>query len=633
MIHEHEALELASAALDFPLSPAEQRELDAALAECEICTERAAAYRDQRRLMAQLPAYEVSEATRHRVARAAAAGRVDNRPPMLLLAAALLLAALLAVAVGAGALNSQRQPSDLGVVEPSISAAPSAQPSSPVTTAAPVATAPTDAGSPGDFPSDTIVTVVSDNVRVRSEPRVADDSIKYEPLLKVGDRLFVVGGPVVANDYEWYEVAPVGNGADRPGTSLPSGWIARGDHDGTPWVAADAPRCPAEPVEIAALAAMHPLERLACFGGRPIAFRAVIRGDGPPAACDPAVSGSPCVAGPDWLAGSGGWTADTSRRRGSGTLGSAPTLALDPSGGVRAADLLDGRVGTMEGSFDHPAASACSPGATPAGQAALTAEEAVLACRERFVVTSAIQARNALEPDTVALTVSDNVRVRSLPVVSDASARLTPLLKTGTGVFVLDGPTIGSGYDWYEVVVPTIRDGDGMLSGWVSVAGKADEPWVAPAKVDCPAVDGITVDVLSRMVVAGVDSRLQCFGAEGGAASPTLRFQASVSPTCAGRAPLTVPAWLAPEGDSLSLTDGAVSVDAKAHPDLAPPVVCGAGDADATFQVEGRFDDPTASTCRANPDLATGTRIEARVAVYRCRSEFVVTKLTRADSP
>ena len=200
-------------------------------------------------------------------------------------------------------------------------------------------------------------------------------------------------------------------------------------------------------------------------------------------------------------------------------------------------------------------------------------------------------------------------------------------------MFVLDGPTIGSGYDWYEVVVPTIPDGDGKLSGWVSVASKADEPWVAPAKVDCPAVDGITVGVLARMVVAGVDSRLQCFGADDGAASPTLRFQASVSPTCADRAPLTVPAWLAPEADSLSLTDGAASVVAKAHPDLAPPVACDTGDASATFQVEGRFDDPTASTCRANPDLATGTPIDARVAVYRCRSEFVVTKLTRADSP
>ena len=87
-----------------------------------------------------------------------------------------------------------------------------------------------------------------------------------------------------------------------------------------------------------------------------------------------------------------------------------------------------------------------------------------------------------------------------------------------------------------------------------------------------------------------------------------------------------------PGGDPC-LTDGGASVKAKAHPDLSPPVVCDTGDVGATFQVEGRFDDPTASTCRANPDLATGTPIEARVAVYRCRSEFVVTKLTRADSP
>jgi hypothetical protein len=632
VIHEHEALELASAALDFPLSPAEQRELDIALAECEICTERAGAYQEQRRLMAQLPAYEVSDATRQRIARAAVAGQVDGGPPMVLLAAALLLAALLAVAVGVGALNNQRQPSDLGIVEPPISTAPSALASPPVAIASPAATTPPDAGSPSDFAKDTIVTVVSNNVRVRSQPRVADDSIKYEPLLRIGDRMFVVRGPVVANDYDWYEVAPVGVDAKRPWTSLPSGWIARGDHDGTPWVAADTPRCPAEPVEIGALAAMHPLERLACFGSRPLAFRAVILGGAPPVACDPAVAGRPCVTGPDWLAGIGGRTADATPHRDVASLTSGPTLALDPAGGVDDSNLTGGRVATIEGSFDHPAAAACSPGATPPGQAAFSAEEAALQCRERFVVTRAVPARNSLEPDTVAVTVSNNVRVRSLPVVSEASVRLTPLLDTGTGVFVLDGPSIGSGFDWYEVVVPTLRDGAGMLIGWVSVASKTDEPWVAPAKLDCPSADGVTVAVLSKMVVAGVDQRLQCFGAHEGAAAPTLRFQSHVRPNCDDRATLIVPAWLALEGPTIELSDGTHVLMAKAHPSLASPVGCSDVDAKTMFQVEGRYDDPASSSCRANPDRP-GTPIDARVAAYRCRNEFVVTGLTQADSP
>ena len=474
--------------------------------------------------------------------------------------------------------------------------------------------------------------MVSDNVRVRSEPRVADDSIKYEPLLKIGDRLFVVGGPVVANDYEWYQVAPVGIDPKRPWTSLPSGWIARGDHDGTPWVAVDAPRCPTEPLEIGELAAMHPLERLACFGSRPLAFRAVVVGDGPPVACDPALAGGPCVAGPDWLAGAGGWSADSSRHRETGSLTSAPTLALDPDGGVSASNLTNGRVATIEGSFDHPAAAGCVPGAAPQGQAALTAEVAALQCRERFVVTGAVPAPNFLEPDTVAVTVSDNVRVRSLPVVSDASERLTPLLRTGTGVFVLDGPTIGSGYDWYEVVVPTLPDGNGLLTGWVSVGSKTDEPWVAPAEVECPSNDGVTVTALATMNVSNVPTALQCFARQGAEPVP-LRFEAFARPRCDDRATPTVPAWLAFEGAYIQLTDGTVTIMAKPHPDIAPAVGCDDVVGDVTFQVEGRYDDPASSSCRANPDLDAGPPIDERVAVYQCRNEFVVTKLTRVASP
>ncbi len=491
MIHEHEALELASASLDFPLSPDEQQELDAALADCEICAERAAAYRSQQRLMTQIPAFEVSELTQRRISKAAVAGRADSRPPMLLLAAALLLALTLAMVAGVGALlNRQQQTPDLGVTEPSSSPVASIEPSVAPPTPTPVASASPIVGSVDAIPPDSIVKVVSDNLRVRSAPRVADDSIKLEPLLKVGDRLFVVGGPVVADDYEWYEVEPVNIDGKRAWFTLPSGWIARGDHDGTPWVAADKPHCPAEPVDIDALAAMHSLERLACFGDRPLAFRAVVMGEGPPTACDASADQGPCVAGPDWLAGVLGWQAYNGTGVDTGSPTSGPSLTIDPAGSVRPGDLPNGRVVEVEGSFDHPAAAECTAGAAPSGEAALTPEAAKLQCRTRLVVTKAVPAPNSLVPDTAAVTVSNNVRVRSLPVVSDASERLTPLLKKGTRVFVLQGPVIGSGYDWYEVVVPSVTKGPGPMVGWVSVADKTDAPWLAPAKIDCPTAEG-----------------------------------------------------------------------------------------------------------------------------------------------
>ena len=54
----------------------------------------------------------------------------------------------------------------------------------------------------------TAVTFV-DGLRVRSKPRISDDSFKSEPLLPVGTPLYVLAGPIVAFGYTWYEVAPL----------------------------------------------------------------------------------------------------------------------------------------------------------------------------------------------------------------------------------------------------------------------------------------------------------------------------------------------------------------------------------------------------------------------------------------
>jgi serpin B len=75
---------------------------------------------------------------------------------------------------------------------------------------------------------------VTDDLRARSQPRVAENSVKYAPLLPKGTQLTVLGGPVDASGYTWVEVAPVGF-ALRGGVD--SGWVAIADHDGTPWVA------------------------------------------------------------------------------------------------------------------------------------------------------------------------------------------------------------------------------------------------------------------------------------------------------------------------------------------------------------------------------------------------------------
>ena len=85
---------------------------------------------------------------------------------------------------------------------PSISPPPTASPTAPAATPAP------SAGPSNPFLHQVVVTV-SDRLRVRSQPRVSDDSIMYEPVLPLGTELTVLDGPVSASGYTWYKVAPI----------------------------------------------------------------------------------------------------------------------------------------------------------------------------------------------------------------------------------------------------------------------------------------------------------------------------------------------------------------------------------------------------------------------------------------
>jgi hypothetical protein len=70
-------------------------------------------------------------------------------------------------------------------------------------------------------------------LRVRSEPNVTDDSMKYEPLLSKGTMFGVLDGPVSGSGYWWYEIVL------EPGVlddGITRGWLPAGDHDGTPWI-------------------------------------------------------------------------------------------------------------------------------------------------------------------------------------------------------------------------------------------------------------------------------------------------------------------------------------------------------------------------------------------------------------
>ena len=96
--------------------------------------------------------------------------------------------------------------------------------------ASPAASAPAQADP---FVGKVVVTVTDDLV-VRSQPRVADDSVIYRPYLPRGTELRVIDGPVKASGYTWYQVIPVSFVlTGRPA----NGWVAAAGKDGEPWIA------------------------------------------------------------------------------------------------------------------------------------------------------------------------------------------------------------------------------------------------------------------------------------------------------------------------------------------------------------------------------------------------------------
>ena len=151
----------------------------------------------------------------------------SHRPVIVLLLTVVLVA-------GCGSSGPSPSPASSTVPLP----APTSSIEVPGSTASP-ALPPTPTPKPRDPFLGQVAVTVSDNLRVRSEPRVADDSIKYEPLLPLGTELRVLDGPVSGSGYTWYKVAPVSFAmSDGAG----SGWVAMAGKDGEPWIAlADAP--------------------------------------------------------------------------------------------------------------------------------------------------------------------------------------------------------------------------------------------------------------------------------------------------------------------------------------------------------------------------------------------------------
>jgi serpin B len=102
----------------------------------------------------------------------------------------------------------------------------------------------------------------------------------------------------------------------------------------------------------------------------------------------------------------------------------------------------------------------------------------------------------------LAQTVTGDLRVRSLPEVSNSSQKYVPLLPKATQLVVTGGPVVASGYTWIRVapIGVRLRGGNGRQAvdvdqGWVAVADHDGTPWVGLAKDATPGYELVSATV------------------------------------------------------------------------------------------------------------------------------------------
>jgi len=348
----------------------------------------------ERRSEAPVPAW-LADRTMHAVTTARQVKRgwrgrlvlpTGTGPRIALVAAS--IAALLALTGGAlvagGLIDLPGEP---GASAPAVVVGPRESPSasapapegSPATEPSPrpsLAPPPTARPVPDTLVPDTlaVVTKEGNRLRVRTAPGVGDDSLKLEPLLPAGTRMFVASGPVPADGYDWYEVV-----LDPEEWDL-YGWVAAAGKDDVAWIKPKAPACP-DILDEAALIEMSRLDYLVCYGDSEIEVLAS-RIDPEPSDDTPCLSvgADACTVEPAWM--------------------NAPIwLGLDVGGGetsglraVAAPDVYERAAAMPEYTpvvltlaADQPEARECRF-LDSAGDDLVPPGQAALACRMEFVV-------------------------------------------------------------------------------------------------------------------------------------------------------------------------------------------------------------------------------------------------------
>ena len=274
----------------------------------------------------------------------------------------------------------------------SVSQEPGASASLLATESPSLSAIPTAASTPDPTPEplfapDDIAMVVTNDLVLRSAPGTGPDSEIYRGLLNQPTLLFVVGGPISASGYEWFQVHPFSIANDDMSSTWRLGWVAAAAKDGEPWIAPGAVECEDEP-RIEMLIDMSAIARLACYGDRQLSFGASY--EGPTAIV-------PSAASPSWLTGFGYVLEPMGCVFECGEATPPPVFspflfAHRRNSGVAPEDFFGHQVHTdvhVTGHFDHRVSSTCRAGPPPGESVGPPVEETILMCRTQFVVTDA----------------------------------------------------------------------------------------------------------------------------------------------------------------------------------------------------------------------------------------------------
>lgn len=152
---------------------------------------------------------------------------------------------------------------------------------------------------------DTLARTTVEGISVRAEPTTAAQRLA---VLAGGERVYLVEGPVEADGYSWYRVAPgedrFATDCNRPETASALacanelGWAAAVTADGERWMEPVGPGCPSAR-DTEAYLALDAVERLACAGDAPWQLVAYLAPETGGRGCYPV-----WVVDPFWMDGS-----------------------------------------------------------------------------------------------------------------------------------------------------------------------------------------------------------------------------------------------------------------------------------------------------------------------------------------